>query len=331
MVEAAGFRTEGRLLTLNSYENRVYQVWIEPNPEQIEALQEGLGSDQNKLVIKIYRPNRWTDAQILEDHQFAARLHEAEVPCVPPLTCNEQTLMHFAGFRFALFACRGGRTPDLENEDQLEWIGRFIGRTHLVGRRERFQYRETIKPEVMLASSQQILQADGLIPQSLRPAWDGIFKQAKQLLAEHFSQVQYEEINLHGDLHVGNILWTASGPHFVDLDDARRGPAVQDLWMLLAPMHSGQEDRDVAKKQIRALLKGYEAFADFDYSQFQLIEALRTLRMIQYSAWLTQRRADPAFIQAFPWFASENYWQNQILALREQVALLQERESLDLI
>jgi Ser/Thr protein kinase RdoA (MazF antagonist) len=303
-LESAGLRGDGRLLALNSYENRVYQVSLE---------------DGTSVVAKFYRPHRWSDEQLAEEHVFALALAEREIPVIAPLQLNGATLHRFAGMRFAVYPRRGGRAPELEDEKVLEWIGRFIGRIHAVGATARFAVRPALDVESFGEEPRDWLLASGQIPDDLMEAWSSIADHALRGVRECFERAgRFEPIRLHGDCHSGNVLWTDAGPHFVDLDDARTGPAVQDLWMLLPG------DATAAAKNLRALLAGYEQFHDFRRSEVALIEALRTLRLLHYSAWIARRWDDPAFPAAFPWFGTQRYWQDRILELREQVAAMQE-------
>jgi Ser/Thr protein kinase RdoA (MazF antagonist) len=308
-LESIGLRGDGRLLTLNSYENRVFQVGLE---------------DDSYVVAKFYRPERWSDAQILEDHSFSVELSEREIPVVAPLEINGHTLHHFAGSRFAAFARRGGRAPELEDEEVLEWIGRFLGRIHAVGATRPFKVRPALNVETFGTEPRDWLLASGMIPDDLKDSWLTTVDVALRSVQNHFQIRQTRTLRLHGDCHAGNILWTEGGnttlggPHFVDLDDARMGPAVQDLWMLLAG------DRASATRQLRALLEGYEQFHGFNREELGLIEPLRTLRLIHYSAWLARRWEDPAFPAAFPWFGTQRYWQDRILELREQTSNMDE-------
>ena len=298
-VAAAGLRPDGRLLSLNSYENRVYQVGLE---------------DGSFVVAKFYRPERWSDAQIDEEHAFAHELAEREIPVVAP-----SHSLRFAEFRIAIYPRRGGRTPELGNDKTLEWIGRFIGRIHAVGATRKFVQREALTPRTFGHEPRAFLLASNFIPADLAAAWKAVTEQALSAIDRSFATVgALRAIRLHGDCHAGNVLWADDGPHFVDFDDARSGPAVQDLWMLL----SG--DRAAMSRQLAAVLDGYEDFADFDARELHLVEALRTLRLLHYSAWLAQRWDDPAFPAAFPWFNTQRYWQDRILELREQVALMNE-------
>ncbi len=307
-LESLNLRCDGHQMALNSYENRVYQVGIEGDLP---------------LIAKFYRPQRWSDAQILEEHSFAAELAAAEIPVVAPLLQGGVSLHHFSGFRFALFARRGGRTPELENPDTLEWLGRFLGRIHAIGATRPFATRPTLDARSFGRESRDWLLADEVIPRDLRAPWQAAADLALEHVAHCYERAgQVALIRLHGDCHPGNLLWVEDGaergPHFVDLDDARMAPAIQDLWMLLPG------DREAASQALGSLVKGYEDFCDFDDHQLPLIEALRTLRLMHHSAWIARRWADPAFPAAFPWFASPRYWQDRILELKEQVALMQE-------
>jgi Ser/Thr protein kinase RdoA (MazF antagonist) len=296
-VAAAGLRPDGRLLGLNSYENRVYQVGLE---------------DNSAVVAKFYRPGRWSDAQIDEEHAFARELAEREVPVVAPLHS-----LHHADFRVAIYPRRGGRPPELDNPKTLEWIGRFIARIHAVGAAKKFKHRETLNQKTFGHEQRAWLLAHDFIPADLLDAWKAITEQALSLIDEAF-KISLKTIRLHGDCHPGNILWTDDGPHFVDLDDARMGPAIQDLWMLL----SG--DRAAMTRQLSDVERGYRDFMRLDRRELQLIEPLRTLRLLNYSAWIARRWDDPAFPAAFPWFNTQRYWQDRILELREQIALMTE-------
>ena len=308
-LESIGLRGDGRLLALNSYENRVYQVSLE---------------DDSYVVAKFYRPNRWSDAQILEEHAFSSALSAREIPVVAPLDIKGHTLHHFAESRFAVFPRRGGRSPELEDEKVLEWIGRFLGRIHAVGALRPFKLRPALNVETFGTEPRDWLLSSGMIPEDLKNTWVTTADLALRGVKNRFDETQSKAIRLHGDCHAGNILWTEAGnkahggPHFVDLDDARMGPAVQDLWMLLAG------DRATATKQLRALVEGYEQFHGLNREELGLIEPLRTLRLVHYSAWLARRWEDPAFPAAFPWFGTQRYWQDRILELREQTSNMDE-------
>jgi Ser/Thr protein kinase RdoA (MazF antagonist) len=298
----AGLRPDGRLLSLNSYENRVYQVWLE---------------DDAVVVAKFYRPGRWSDAQIDEEHEFARELAEREIPVIAPISSTKTRTEPI--FRLAIYPRRGGRTPELEDAKTLEWIGRFIGRIHAVGAARPFKTREALTPRSFGEEPRAFLLASGLVPADLLDAWKAVTAQALAGIAHCYKRAgAVRAIRLHGDCHIGNILWTEAGPHFVDLDDARMGPAMQDLWMLL----SGE--RTAMNVQLHHVLAGYEEFAEFDRRELNLLEALRTLRLIHYSAWIARRWDDPAFPAAFPWFNTQRYWQDRILELREQIALMEE-------
>ena len=303
-LDSIGLRGDGRLLALNSYENRVYQVNLE---------------DGGYVVAKFYRPGRWSDAQILEEHAFALELREREIPVIAPQRANDRTLNEFKSFRFAVYPRRGGRTPELEDEKVLEWIGRFLGRIHAIGASKRFQHRPALTAGTFGEEARDWLVSSGMVAADIKDVWTGVVDEALEKVKSVFDTVQpIKAIRLHGDCHVGNILWTDDGPHFVDLDDARMGPAMQDLWMLLPG------DRASAEKSLKSLLAGYKNFFDFNPAELHLLEALRTLRLIHYSAWLARRWDDPAFPAAFPWFGTQRYWQDRILELREQTAAMDE-------
>jgi Ser/Thr protein kinase RdoA (MazF antagonist) len=303
-VDSVGLRGDGRLLALNSYENRVYRVGRE----------EG-----QPVVVKFYRPGRWSDAAILEEHAFLTELEAHEVPVVPARALDGRTLHEHEGFRFAVFPSRGGRAPELSDPSVLEWIGRFIGRIHAVGGTRSFAERPALDIETFGREPRGWLFRHGFIPHELLTAYASVIDQALDGVARCFERAgDVKVLRLHGDCHAGNVLWTGDGPHFVDFDDSRTGPAVQDLWMML----SGERQDMV--RQLGDVLAGYEDFCEFDPRELYLVEALRTLRLIHYSAWLAMRWTDPAFPAAFPWFNTQRYWQDRILELREQVALMDE-------
>jgi Ser/Thr protein kinase RdoA (MazF antagonist) len=303
-LESVGWRGDGRLLALNSYENRVYQAWME---------------DGSVVVAKFYRPERWSDEQILEEHAFTDELADSEIPVVAPLTAEGRSLHHFEGYRFAVYPRRGGRAPEVEDPDTLERIGRFIGRMHAVGARSAFASRPNLDIAAFGTEPRDWLLAHADIPADLLPAWQAAVDQCLGAVEAAFERTgTIRTIRLHGDCHAGNVLWTDDGPHFVDFDDARNGPAIQDLWMML----SGTTRE--ATRQVNDLLEGYRDFCDFDRRELQLIEPLRTLRLIHYSAWIARRWSDPAFPAAFPWFGTARYWQDRILELREQLAAMSE-------
>ncbi len=304
-LDSVGLRGDGRLLALNSYENRVYQVGMEDGPP---------------VVAKFYRPQRWSTAQILEEHAFVLQLAEREIPVVPPLAVAGSATLHtFSAFRFAVYPKRGGRAPELDDPQTLEWLGRFIGRIHAVGSVRAFTERPTLDIASFGEEPRDYLLSHGFIPPELVEAWSTVVALALDGVRRAFDRAGgVRGLRLHGDCHAGNVLWTDDGPHFVDFDDCRAGPAVQDLWMLL----SGE--RADMTRQLADVLAGYEDFFEFDARELHLVEALRTLRLIHYSAWLARRWNDPAFPAAFPWFNTQRYWQDRILELREQIALMDE-------
>ena len=303
-LESLGFRTDGRLLALNSYENRVYQIGIE---------------ESQPVVVKFYRPERWTDAAILEEHAFVQELIEREIPVVAAMALGGKTLHNFEGFRFSVFPKRGGRAPELEDSNTLEWMGRFLGRIHAIGALKPYQHRPELNIETFGVAPRDYLLAHNFIPADLDAAYRSVAEQALDGVRHSFERAgKVQTLRLHGDCHAGNVLWTDAGPHFVDFDDSRTAPAVQDLWMLL----SGE--RADMTRQLSDVLTGYEDFYEFDPRELHLVEALRTLRLIHYATWLAHRWDDPAFKQAFPWFNTQRYWQDRILELREQIALMQE-------
>ena len=302
-LDSVGVRGDGRMIALNSYENRVYQLWRDDAPP---------------VVAKFYRPARWSDDQILEEHALVAELAVHEIPAVAPMDIEGRTLHRFDDFRFALFPRHGGRAPELEQRSTLEHLGRYIARLHTVGASRPFKHRPALTIESFGDESRAFLLDHDFIPHDIRAAWTSIVDQALQAVRLAWSGRIATAIRLHGDCHGGNVLWTDDGPHFVDFDDARSGPAVQDLWMLLSGERTSMET------QLRTLLAAYESFRDFDRRELALIEPLRTLRLLHYSAWLARRWNDPAFPAAFPWFNTQRYWQDRILELREQVALMDE-------
>ena len=303
-----GLEVDGRLTALSSYENRVYQAMLD---------------DNSSVVAKFYRPKRWSDAQILEEHRFAAELMAEEVPLVGPLTLHGKTLHHAQGFAFSVSPRRGGRMPELDDAEVLEWIGRFIARIHNVGAQHHFATRPTLDVNTFAIESRDWLIENRIIPIDQQTVWLSVCNQAIDMAQEKFAAHPAQHIRLHGDCHPGNILWTPTdlpngGPHFVDLDDARMGPAIQDVWMLL----SGA--RTQRTQQLSMLLDGYEQMRELHRSELALIEPLRTLRLIHYSAWLARRKDDPAFVQHFSWFGSSDYWAGQTHMLVEQCEAMQE-------
>ncbi|MGK6308414.1 serine/threonine protein kinase [Variovorax sp. DT-64] len=307
-----GLYGDGRLTALNSYENRVYQAHLE---------------DGRAVVLKFYRPGRWSDAQIAEEHRFSAELAAAEIPAVAPLAVEGGTLHHHGGFAFSVSPYRGGRQPELDDFEVLEWVGRFLARIHTVGAARPFVERPALDLQTFGLASRDWLLEHQMIPLDVQRDWEKACAEAFEMIAvtalgaDTYTEMQ--KLRLHGDVHPGNILWTPAdrpdgGPHFVDLDDARTGFAVQDLWMLL----SG--DRAQRTAQLSGLLEGYEQFRPFDRRELALIEPLRTLRQIHYSAWLARRWQDPIFPINFPWFGTSDYWKEQIQMLQDQCEAMAE-------
>ena len=300
-VESLGFLTDARLLALNSYENRVYQVGLE---------------DADPVIAKFYRPQRWSREQIQEEHDFTFELEEAEISVVSPWRAdNGQSLHEYGDFLFALFPRRGGHPPELDNPDSLLVLGRTLGRMHAVGKATPFQHRQGLNVESMAEASYQFL-AEHFLPLELRTAYVSLAEDLVARLRETYQGVT--DIRVHGDCHVGNILWRDDIAHFVDLDDCRSAPAIQDMWMFLSGERSNQ------LWQLSELLEGYEEFCDFNPAELRLVESLRNMRMMHYAAWLGRRWSDPAFPHAFPWFNDNRYWSDHILELREQLAAFDE-------
>jgi Ser/Thr protein kinase RdoA (MazF antagonist) len=303
-VESCGYISDGRLLALNSYENRVYQVGIE---------------NAEPFIAKFYRPKRWTSEQIHEEHQFCFQLQEQELPVVCPLINRDGNSLHcHSGFQFSLYPRRGGHAPELDNLDNLFILGRLLGRFHGIGSVSDFKARPKLDIQTFGWQAYEFI-SEHFIPAELSPAYDSLLPDVLnkcQCILDDFGKINW--IRVHGDCHSGNILWRDDNPHFVDFDDARMAPAVQDLWMLL----SG--DRHEQKAQMAELVEGYSEFNTFDLRELALIEVLRTLRIIHHSAWIGRRWSDPAFPRAFPWFDSARFWSDQILTLREQFAALDE-------
>ncbi|MDG2778833.1 serine/threonine protein kinase [Vibrio parahaemolyticus] len=300
-LESIGIRAESGFLPLNSYENRVYQFTDE---------------ERRRYVVKFYRPERWSNEQIQEEHDFTLELIDNEIPVAPPVRINGNTLHNYQGYRFALFESVGGRQFEVDNLEQLEGVGRFLGRIHKVGSRQAFQHRPTIGLQEYLYQPREILQNANMIPMHLENSFFNDLDMLIKAIENHW-QDSFTTIRLHGDCHPGNILWR-DGPMFVDLDDSRNGPAVQDLWMLL------NGERQDKLMQLDIILEAYQEFCDFNAAELKLIEPLRGLRMVHYMAWLAKRWHDPAFPLAFPWFNEPKYWEGQVLAFKEQIASLEE-------
>lgn len=302
-ASSVGLDPDGRLFALNSYENRVYQ----------------LGTPEGMRVLKFYRPARWSDAQILEEHRFTAELAAAELPVAAPLTVSGQTLLRYQEFRFAAFPFLRGWAPELDAPEARQLLGRSLARLHQVGARRPFEQRPQIGIERLGSQARaQVLEAD-LLPESLRQQYQAV----SGMLLERIQSIYQEvgplgRLRLHGDCHLGNLLWNEHGPIFIDLDDCAMGPRIQDLWMLLSGPPSDQQG------QWAALLEGYQQFADLDFLELRLIEPLRGLRMLHHAAWVCHRWLDPAFPRAFPWFGEGRYWEGYINDLREQLATIDE-------
>jgi Ser/Thr protein kinase RdoA (MazF antagonist) len=303
-VEALGHACDGRILALNSYENRVYQVGRE---------------DTTPVVVKFYRPGRWSTAAILEEHEFALELARAEIPVIAPDAIGGRTLFEHDGFRYAVYRRAGGRWPELGTKDDRAWMGRFLARIHNVGRTRGFRHRPRLDWRVLGRETADYLLETGWIPGHLEAAYESLADNALEIVERRFADAApLRMLRLHGDCHPGNVLWTDAGPHFVDLDDCMTGPVVQDLWMLL----SGRPQE--MRAQLDDVLEGYQEFGDFEYHEVALIEPLRTLRIMHYAGWLARRWDDPAFPRAFPWFEEPKYWEQHVLNLREQIAAMEE-------
>ena len=300
-IESLGFLSDLRILALNSYENRVYQVGIE---------------DDEPVIAKFYRPQRWSDDQILEQHAFSLELAAQEIPVVPPLQIDGQTLFRFQEFRFSLAQRRGGHAPELDDLDTLYTLGQHLGRIHAVGQSESFSYRPKLNLQNYALDSREFILNHGFVTPSLTPAYAAISEQIIEKMRHILNERSFKSIRIHGDCHPGNIMSRPDSLYIVDLDDCRSGPAVQDLWMLI----TGEGEQ--RQRQYMELLEGYQEFCDFSLSELALIETLRTLRLMHYAAWLARRWSDPAFPMAFPWFNSESYWAKHIQELKEQLYIL---------
>jgi Ser/Thr protein kinase RdoA (MazF antagonist) len=303
-VEALGYACDGRVLALNSYENRVYRVGIE---------------GKSPVVVKFYRPGRWSDASIREEHAFAAELFDAELSVVPPLRLGEQTLHTHAGYRYALFALQGGHAPELDDRATLTRLGQTLARLHNVGAVHSFVHRPTLGIATHADDAIDYLLDERWLP----PELEAPFERLSDALLDHLDAAWERAgdiafLRLHGDCHPGNILWRDDTAHFVDLDDCLTGPAIQDLWMLLSGNAADQ------RRQFGWLLEGYRSFRHFDPRELHLVEALRTMRLLHFNAWVARRWHDPAFPRAFPWFEEPRHWESVIAQLQEQLAAMQE-------
>ena len=304
-AEAAGLEPDGHVFALNSYENRVYRLGRASGPP---------------VVVKFYRAGRWSDAQILEEHAFATELATAEIPVVAPLRLGDSTLYQSAGFRMAAFPLQPGRAPDLDQPEARELLGRTLGRIHAIGALKSFAYRPSMSGERLGSRARATVLASGQLPAHMREPYARI---SSELLmhVDAADLAAWGRIRLHGDCHLGNILWQPSGPVFVDLDDCLNGPAIQDLWMFLAG------NADERRRQWSELLAGYERFTTFDHSQLRLVEVLRAVRMLNHAAWIAERWTDPAFPLAFPWFGEARFWEQHVNDLAEQASVLIESGS----
>lgn len=302
-ASSVGLDVDGRLFALNSYENRVYQ----------------LGSPQGHLVLKFYRPARWSDAQIIEEHTFTAELATAELPVAAPISIGGKTLFHFGHYRFAAFPWMRGRAPELDASDARQILGRTLARVHQIGALQPFRTRPALGVQRLGVEACRQVLAGSLLPEVLRERYREVSEGLLARVSAQFREVgQLRELRVHGDCHLGNLLWNERGPAFVDLDDCATGPRVQDLWMLLSGSPADQ------RRQWAELLEGYQQFADFDFREVRLIEPLRALRMLHHAAWVSHRWLDPAFPRAFPWFGEHRYWETYVIDLREQIAMIDE-------
>jgi len=303
-IESLGYQCDARILELNSYENRVFQIGL----EQAEP-----------IIAKFYRANRWTDDMIREEHDFTLQLVESDVSVVPPLQIDSQTLFVFDEFRFSLYQRRGGRAPAIDDLDCLTILGRHIALIHNVGASSDFNHRPALSIEEFGLSAREFLLSNNFIPMGLIPAYSTVSEQLLADIEKVYAAATFDTLRLHGDCHMGNVLWREELPHFVDFDDARTGPAIQDLWMMLSGSQSAQE------QQLDHILKGYREFRDFNPIELRLIEGLRALRLMHHAAWIARRWQEPAFKRAFPFFDNEKFWATHILELREQCAALFEQ------
>ena len=301
-AESIGLEPSGRLFALNSYENRVYQ----------------LGDEQGALwVLKFYRPARWSDAAIGEEHAFTFELAAAELPVAAPLTRDGRSLFVHAKLRFAAFPYLAGRAPELDDLATLSLLGRTLARIHAIGNRARFAHRPKLTLARLGEQAQQMVLDSGFVPEALSEQYERVSAQVIGRVRQCFDNFgPLPQLRIHGDCHVGNILWRENGPLFVDLDDCMSGPRIQDLWMFLSGDAASQQS------SWAAIMEGYELFGEFDYAELTLVEALRSLRILHYASWIAHRWGDPAFPRAFPWFSDARFWERHIADLFEQLSAM---------
>ena len=313
-VEESGLPCTGRAMALNSMENRVYEVEIElPEDFKVKSPSERF------RIVKFYRPGRWSRDQILEEHQYLQDLIQNDIPVVAPQPFEDGSTLKKMGdadIYFTVFPKVGGRSPQELGDEQLQRIGRLLARMHNVGASRTSEYRIPIQPDTYAKTSLNYLMTHQVIPRHLQERYQNAVLNICELSEPWFSQS--DSIRIHGDCHLGNLLWNDQGPFWVDFDDMVRGPAIQDIWLVVP----GRDQE--AKTQRSILLEAYEQFRDFDYNTLKLIEPLRALRFIHFSGWIGKRWQDPAFPRAFPHFGSEQYWQEQVYDLEEQLRLIQE-------
>lgn len=303
VLAESGQMTSGHLMALNSYENRVYQIGIE----------EGA-----PVIAKFYRPDRWSDVAIYQEHDFSLAAKEDELPVIAPLVIDDETLFEFEGFRFALYPRQGGQSEQIERSEDFEQMGRLLARLHQTANVCASDQRPTITPETFAVQNRNYLLENNWIPDDLLPAYESVSRDVVDIVIQRWQEFSPNLRLVHGDLHTGNLIWYDNQPYMLDLDDCALAPRIQDIWMML------YGDRDQMQGQLADIARGYEMFLPFPANELPLIETLRTMRLINYSAWLAKRWNDPAFPQAFPWFNTGRYWSEQILTLREQMSALQE-------
>jgi Ser/Thr protein kinase RdoA (MazF antagonist) len=301
-AESIGLRPSGRLFALNSYENRVYQVGDE---------------DGGLWVLKFYRPARWSDQQIDEEHEFTFELAAAELPVAAPIRRDGCSLFVHSRLRFAAFPYLAGRAPELDDLATLTLLGRTLSRMHAIGASARFRNRPRLTIERLGDQARNTVMDSGFVPEQMHEQYARVSEQVIGRVRQAFEAFgSLPAVRIHGDCHSGNILWREKGPLFVDLDDCMSGPRIQDLWMFLAGDAASQQS------SWAALMEGYELFGEFDYAELTLVEGLRSLRMLNHAAWIAHRWHDPAFPRAFPWFADARFWERHVSDLLEQMAAM---------